>query len=111
MGVYDEFYDKRYRTCVQIKAGAGMMNTYKVGEDVSPAGLPDGVYLGYGGAVVISGQKLVAVYPHIRDKWGGIIKPEEVVSGSNPIGRLLPCAHCTVPEAHLVTEEDEHEVD
>jgi hypothetical protein len=84
MGVYDIFGELG----IQMKlCNDGMsMNFYKVGDKVP---LDDGIYVGYGGAIVVKGGIFIAEFPHLINKWGGIIKCEDVISGDNPIGNIL----------------------
>ena len=63
MGLYDTY------GTVQLKVReCDGMQCYRVGDK---ADLPDGLYAGYGGIVVIVKGKFVAEFPHLFDKWGG----------------------------------------
>jgi hypothetical protein len=74
MGMFDTYED------VQLKVGPCFLNTYKVGDVV---GLPDGVYLGYEGAVVVIDNKFTARFPYILNKWGGRVETADVINSQN----------------------------
>lgn len=67
MGLYD-CYGKQG---IQLKVGPCKCKSYKLGDKVT--GIPDGVYLGYEGVVVIKGRVFIAEFSELMDKWGGII--------------------------------------
>lgn len=62
MGIFDEYEN------VQMKVGNPGCRNFKIG-DIVP--IPDGVYFGNEGAVVVADRKLVLVLEQVRDKWGG----------------------------------------
>ncbi len=70
MGMYD-MYGK-----TQLKVGESEMKWYRVGEETK---IPDGVYLGWEGVVVVVGGRFVAEFPVVCDKWGNCVE----------VGRLL----------------------
>lgn len=89
MGSYDEFVDKKCN--VQLKVGFNELRVYKVGDVVDPI-IPDGIYMGYEGFVVVAQGLVAMVSPVIYDKWGGEISVEEfhsLLNGSNPISSAL----------------------
>ncbi len=77
MGLYDTFFTKDEDE-IQLKNGLCKLNEYHIGEEVP---LKDGVYVDYGGIVVIVGGKFVATFPYITDKWGGEFGPRVLLSG------------------------------
>jgi hypothetical protein len=80
MGAYDCFGN------CQLKVGLCELIEYKIG-DVVP--IQDGVYLDYGGVVVIKDHKFIAEFSELRDKWGGHIEPREIIDPINPVSRAL----------------------
>jgi len=81
MGTFDT-----YGSGLQIKAGACMMHHYKVGEDCD---LEDGIYLDYGGAIVICEGKFIAEFPHIFTKYGNTINCSDIVDQYNPVAQVI----------------------
>jgi hypothetical protein len=79
MGVYDTLGD------VQLKCGYCEMRHFEIGDDVTDAGIADGVYVGYGGVVVVKNGKFIGQFEYLIDKWGTFIEPEEVINRNNPI--------------------------
>jgi len=69
MGVYDIYREKDSEFNVQIKVGEVCLNQFLVGDEVS---IPDGIYFGNEGAVVIYKGKFAAIISpnQIFDKWG-----------------------------------------
>jgi hypothetical protein len=63
MGVYNIYGKKR----IQIKIGDLIMQRFNRGDKVD---IPDGVYIGYEGVIVVSGGIFVAEFDHLTDKWG-----------------------------------------
>lgn len=82
MGVYDCFGKHR----VQLKTGEPEMRQIDVGSDVQ---LKDGVYVGYEGVVVILDGCLLATFPFLRDKWGGIVPGVRVKALLNELCPML----------------------
>ena len=80
MGVYDEYGKKG----VQLKVGCCELKQYKIGEKVS---IPDGVYVGHEGIIVILNGKLLAEFDHIIDKYGEIVEPVSLFH--NPLEDIL----------------------
>lgn len=78
-GTYDTYGD------IQMKIGMidGEMRGFEIGDKVD---LPPGIYVGYGGFIVIDEkQTFAAVYPDITDKWGNIIDPDDILDTNNPV--------------------------
>lgn len=80
MGIYNEFGKQR----IQIKVGEPLMKHYKIGDDCD---LPDGVYLGYEGIVVIKKETVLATFDNnqLFDKWGGVIVIQDLLEDDNPV--------------------------
>jgi hypothetical protein len=51
----------------QIKVGDLRMAEFQIGD---PAEIPDGVYVGLDGVIVVIGGIFVAEFPKLTDKWG-----------------------------------------
>lgn len=79
MGVYD-----CYGNC-QLKIGPCELDVYDIGDKVP---ITDGIYLDYGGAVVIKDGIFVAEFKELTDKYGGSIDIEQVVNEGNPLYEL-----------------------
>jgi len=79
MGVY-ETYGK-----VQLKINDNW-ESYKVGDKVT---IPDGVYIGYEGIIVIIGRKFVGEFDYLMSKWGTVIEPEEIINNLSAIKRVI----------------------
>ena len=80
MGMYDEYAG------VQLKIGPCTLYRFDIGEQ---ACIPDGLYVGYEGIVVIQGGLLVAVHKNIFDKWGGVISTGNILNASIPVVQKL----------------------
>ncbi len=82
MGTYDTYEG------VQMKAAEDKdgMDYYKVGDKVS---IPDGVYVGHEGVVVIVGRIFAAKFDNINDKWGGTITPKALLEPVDPFRALI----------------------
>lgn len=65
MGVYNIYGN------VQIKIGDVFMKTFKLGDQSE---LPDGVYIGYEGVIVIHKGIFIAEFEHVHNKWGDGLK-------------------------------------
>ena len=70
MGVYDEYAG------LQLKVGPRRLDQYIVGDKVP---IEDGVYVAWGGVVVVKGGMFIAAFEHLLTKWGGVIEPEDVL--------------------------------
>lgn len=76
MGVYNVYAG------VQLKVGENLdLTEYKIGDEVP---LKNGIYIGYEGIIIIRNKKLVECYNFMWDKWGEIIKLEEILDRRNP---------------------------
>jgi hypothetical protein len=78
MSTYDEYGS------VQLKVGLCEMLDYSVGDK---AGIPDGVYVGHDGVVVIKDGVFIAEFSHLVTTWGDIVKPETVLSHTTQLHR------------------------
>lgn len=76
MGVYDTY------GTVQIKIGPKRLKTYEIGAFVP---LKDGIYLGIEGAIVVLGGVFVAEFSSLFTKWGGRIRPFDLICSMSPI--------------------------
>ena len=70
MGVYDTYDD------IQLKVGAMVMAVYEIGDEVE---IPDGVYVGLEGIVVIHEGIFIAVHSYVNTKWGDTLMPKEIL--------------------------------
>ena len=71
MGVYDEYAG------LQLKVGPCQLGQYALGDKVP---IDDGVYVAWGGVVVIRNGLFVAAFEHLLSKWGDVIDPEDVLT-------------------------------
>jgi len=74
MGIYNTYGN------VQMKIDCDDMISYNVGDKVP---IPDGVYVGREGVIVINKGIFVAEFPHIISKWGEIISCEKVIESND----------------------------
>lgn len=74
MGVYDEYGERH----VQLKVGERSMKHFVIGDPVS---IPDGVYIGWEGVVVISDGILIAEFSELTKKWGGRLGVGDALRG------------------------------
>ena len=91
MGLYNTFVNGDDVEC-QMKVGYCDCSCFSVGSSVVDYDIADGVYLTPEGvAVVIVDQKVVAITPSIRDKWGKDIhmKVRDVVANNNPVLNII----------------------
>ncbi|MFH1685492.1 MAG: hypothetical protein ABH983_04245 [Candidatus Micrarchaeota archaeon] len=87
MGMYHTLMSKD-GLALQVKVGVDGMEWVKgvkEGESVAKLMIPDGVYIAYEGVAVIKDQTLVAVFPHLVDKWGKQIATRDVIEARNPM--------------------------
>ena len=80
MGVYDEYAG------IQLKVGPCCLAQYDVGDKVE---IPDGVYVGHSGVVVILDGKFVGEFGTMISKWGNTIYPEEVLYPHDAVRRVI----------------------
>ena len=80
MGIYDKYGD------VQLKVGECQLTQYNIGDETD---IPDGIYVGYEGCVVIKKGKFIAQYKTMHNKWGGVIECNEVISNDNPVKKAI----------------------
>ena len=80
MGVYD-----CYGRC-QLKVGPCELKVYDVGDKVP---ISDGIYLDYGGAVVIKDGVFVAEFEDLTDKYGSPIDISDMVDERNPVNQAV----------------------
>ena len=76
MGVYD-CYGK-----VQIKMGNRVLKQYNIGDT---ADIPDGVYVGWEGVVVVKDGIFIAEFSEITTKWGEKLYPNSFLH------EIYPC--------------------
>jgi hypothetical protein len=82
MGLYDTYG----KIGLQVKCGGAFLNNYHVGNKTT---LPDGIYVGYEGAIAIYKGKFVAEAKCLTDKWGGYIPCRDIIGQRNPILKAL----------------------
>ena len=82
MGCYDTYGKIR----MQMKIGCDGMSDYSIGDRVP---LEDGIYLGYGGAIVVKDGIFIAEFENIRDKWGNLMSCNDLIASNNPISKYL----------------------
>jgi hypothetical protein len=51
--------------------------------------LEDGVYLSDNGAIVIIDNTYVGYFPHVIDKWGGLLDTGAIIWKENPVVKIL----------------------
>jgi hypothetical protein len=78
MGIYDTFGKRN----IQLKRGIVGMNHYNVGDTVD---LPNGIYIGYEGVVVIEDKCFIMECDIMFTKWGAPILPKDVIDEENPV--------------------------
>ena len=66
MGMFDDY------GTVQLKVGPCEMLSFKPGDEVP---IPDGVYVAWGGVVVIHGGRFVGEWTVLTTKWGTEVDP------------------------------------
>jgi hypothetical protein len=82
VGTYDTYED------IQIKAGSVYddMRHFKIGDHVPIA---DGIYIGYGGAIVIMNGIFLDIVETVYDKYGAPIDLTELVNARNPLAMAV----------------------
>lgn len=80
MGVYDTYNG------IQLKVGPMDFEDYAMGDTVP---IPDSVYLGNEGAVVVLNGVLAATFDRVITKWGDELKPIEIIEELSPIIQVL----------------------
>jgi len=81
MGTYDTYGEN-----IQIKAGGCVMKHHEIGDRCD---LSDGVYLEYGGVIVVMDRTFVAEFPRVFDKWGGVLDCKKLIDEYNPVVQAL----------------------
>ena len=82
MGMYNIYGENE----IQIKAGERTLTQYHIGDKTD---LPDGIYIGYEGAVVIREGKMIAESRLLYDKWGGEIHFSDIIDARNIINDVV----------------------
>ena len=83
MGMFNTYGD------TQLKVGELSCHQYNIGDE---ADIPNGVYVGLEGVIVVTGGKFTAEFKHVTSKWGDEIKPHAIIDQfhwANPIMREL----------------------
>lgn len=80
MGVYDTYGN------IQLKVGPCGLNEYRIGNKVP---IDDGIYIAYGGAIVVKDGKLVAEFQKVYDKWGHPLDMSSVLDCNNAVVQAL----------------------
>ena len=78
MGIFNT-YGEKYQ--VQLKVGRyedQKLKLYVLDERVPPS-VPDGVYIGFEGVVVVYKRKVVATFPKLIDKWNNELDLQKVL--------------------------------
>jgi len=81
MGIYNTYG----KNGLQLKVGDCCLKQFNLDDKVD---IPDGVYIEYGGVIVIHKRKFIAEFKHITDKWGGIIKTDEILDNRHWIKNI-----------------------
>ena len=79
MGIY-ETYGK-----TQLKINDAFED-FKIGDKAS---IPDGVYIGLEGVVVIVNGIFVAEFDFVRSKWGDLICTHEIINKYHPFAKII----------------------
>jgi len=77
MGVYDMVE----RQQIKMTPDPSMHN-YILGDEID---IPDGCYLTYEGAFIVTKGKIVGVAESIYDKWGSPLELRNILDPSNPV--------------------------
>ena len=80
MGVYDEYGE------VQLKVGPCCLAQYEIGDEVE---IPNGVYAGHEGLVVVVDGAFIAKFECLMTKWGDMIDMSSILDPHNPILQAL----------------------
>lgn len=72
MGMYDTYGELG----IQLKVGERALNDYQVGDAVQ---IPDGIYVGHTGAIVIKDGMFIVEFSHLLSKWGDRLSPDEII--------------------------------
>lgn len=70
MGLFDDYAG------VQLKIGDADMASFQVGDTVP---IPDGVYLGWEGVIVVQEGRLLCAFQEVVTKWGQPLSTERVL--------------------------------
>ncbi len=101
MGTYNTYGN------VQIKVGLIDMKKYKIDDKVD---IPDGIYVGYGGAIVIKDGIFVMEVRILIDKWGKSIDCLTVLRGRGLLDEVLDKTEVTTEEKPAVEVTHKEEV-
>ncbi len=83
MGIYNTYGDNG----LQLKVGDPCLYHFDLGDKVD---IPDGVYIEYGGVVVIKDGIFIAEYPELTDKWGGVVTCDEILDERHWMKNIKP---------------------
>lgn len=76
MGMFDVYGE------TQLKVGEPKLRDFKIGDEVP---IPDGVYLGWEGVVVVLGRKFVAEFPTIVNTYGDAMPIQQFLRRPDPM--------------------------
>lgn len=80
MGVYNTYAG------VQLKNGSSTLEEFKIGDVVD---LPDGIYVGQEGFVIVGSAILMGKFKTITTKWGDVLQPEQVLEEYHPLKKAM----------------------
>lgn len=81
MGTYNTYIDGE-KQC-QLKIGdTSEMICFNAGDKVP---IQDGLYLEYGGIVIVKNGIFVGIFDQLIDKWGGIVDHRKIVDENSPV--------------------------
>ena len=86
MGVYDDYGRE---PCVQLKLGPCLLHHYRAGDAVD---ITDGLYVGWGGFVLVEDGVLRNTYAAICTSHGKPITGDEIMMSYNPLSAVIEAA-------------------
>lgn len=88
MGCYHTFEDKEKQCQLKVGNCDKFMDYYQPGDQVDPA-IQDGLYLEYGGIVIIRNHRFIGIFDNLQDKWGNKVDFRKVLDENNPIYQVI----------------------
>lgn len=79
--MYNEYAGVQLKVADELK-----LKEFDLGD---PVDIPDGIYVGHGGFVVIQTGLLIARFDTIKTSWGDEVKPDTILNDYHPLRQVI----------------------
>lgn len=93
MGLYNTYWDGQLGVQLKVAEELQCLN-FNVGDE---ADIPDGVYCGYDGVVVVKNGILVGCFDKLTTTWGDELNPTKIVDPLNPMYDIIEVFKKSIP--------------